>query len=247
MILRRLATSIRKQDWFAVVIETLIVVLGVFLGLQVNNWNEARQSSLREAEVLSALQAEFEQNIGTLNSALDRLNERNASEYEAALLLEAESLAPEDGERIVSGLREIMYFSPLSVRDNAFESLRQSGELSTISDDEILMRLNDFARRLAWIQDQRESFRTGISGMELDWRDYVFHGPAETPVRTVVNVDLEGFLADPRAVSAFNQAVRMKHIYASYLPGLIEDAGQTCIMLGEATGRPCAVEGEISE
>ncbi len=45
MILRRLATSIRKQDWFAVVIETLIVVLGVFLGLQVNNWNEARQSS----------------------------------------------------------------------------------------------------------------------------------------------------------------------------------------------------------
>ena len=42
MILRRLTDSFRKQDWFTVAVETLIVVLGVFLGLQVNNWNAAR-------------------------------------------------------------------------------------------------------------------------------------------------------------------------------------------------------------
>ena len=42
MILRRLTDALRKQDWFTVVIETLIVVLGVFLGIQLGNWNEAR-------------------------------------------------------------------------------------------------------------------------------------------------------------------------------------------------------------
>ena len=42
MILQRLATSIRNQDWFTVVIETLIVVFGVFIGLQVNTWSGAR-------------------------------------------------------------------------------------------------------------------------------------------------------------------------------------------------------------
>ena len=46
MILQRLATAIRKQDWFTVIIETLIVVFGVFIGLQVNNWNEARKDRL---------------------------------------------------------------------------------------------------------------------------------------------------------------------------------------------------------
>ncbi len=55
MILRRLATSIRKQDWFAVVIETLIVVMGVFLGLQVNNWNEARDAEARRQAIVEAL------------------------------------------------------------------------------------------------------------------------------------------------------------------------------------------------
>jgi hypothetical protein len=42
MILRRIATAFRKQDWFTVAIETLIVIFGVFIGLQVNNWNEGR-------------------------------------------------------------------------------------------------------------------------------------------------------------------------------------------------------------
>ena len=42
MILRRIASAFRRQDWFTVFVETMIVVLGVFLGLQVNNWNGAR-------------------------------------------------------------------------------------------------------------------------------------------------------------------------------------------------------------
>lgn len=50
MILRRLATAFRKQDWFTVAVETLIVVFGVFIGLQVNNWNEARQDQAVAAQ-----------------------------------------------------------------------------------------------------------------------------------------------------------------------------------------------------
>lgn len=37
MILRRLADAIRRQVWFTVLVETGIVVMGVFLGLQVSN------------------------------------------------------------------------------------------------------------------------------------------------------------------------------------------------------------------
>ncbi len=44
MILRRLSTSIRKQDWFAVVIETLIVVMGVGLAMWGQQWLSDRQS-----------------------------------------------------------------------------------------------------------------------------------------------------------------------------------------------------------
>jgi hypothetical protein len=38
MILNRLSKSIRKQDWFAVLIEFIVVVAGIFAGLQANEW-----------------------------------------------------------------------------------------------------------------------------------------------------------------------------------------------------------------
>ena len=42
MILRRITANFRRQDWMAVGIELVIVILGVFIGIQVSNWNQAR-------------------------------------------------------------------------------------------------------------------------------------------------------------------------------------------------------------
>ena len=47
MILRRVIEHFRKQEWTAIAIDFLIVVVGVFVGLQVNNWNELRVDRLR--------------------------------------------------------------------------------------------------------------------------------------------------------------------------------------------------------
>lgn len=43
MILRRVIAHVKAQNWFAVAIDFVIVVLGVFIGIQVANWNAARQ------------------------------------------------------------------------------------------------------------------------------------------------------------------------------------------------------------
>ncbi|MEZ5921722.1 MAG: hypothetical protein R3C60_10275, partial [Parvularculaceae bacterium] len=59
MILRRITSAFKKQDWFTVGIETLIVVLGVFLGLQANNWNAAREDRHKEHQILLNLQTDF--------------------------------------------------------------------------------------------------------------------------------------------------------------------------------------------
>ncbi|HEX4800286.1 MAG TPA: hypothetical protein VFU91_03810 [Sphingomicrobium sp.] len=42
MVLRRFREHAAKHNWFSVAIDLAIVVIGVFLGMQANNWNEAR-------------------------------------------------------------------------------------------------------------------------------------------------------------------------------------------------------------
>ena len=59
MILQRFSKALRQQDWFTVVIETLIVVFGVFIGLQVNNWNNTRLDAVEVRLMLERLQSDF--------------------------------------------------------------------------------------------------------------------------------------------------------------------------------------------
>ncbi|MEL6859245.1 MAG: hypothetical protein AAFO74_12730 [Pseudomonadota bacterium] len=55
MLLRRITKHVKDQNWFAVGIDFCIVVIGVFIGIQVANWNDARQQraslTLAEADV----------------------------------------------------------------------------------------------------------------------------------------------------------------------------------------------------
>ena len=55
MILRRIAQHMKQQHWTGVFIELVIVVLGVFIGLQVDNWNQMRQEQQHAALLLDTL------------------------------------------------------------------------------------------------------------------------------------------------------------------------------------------------
>ena len=41
MILRRVMEHVKSQNWTAVAVDFLIVVVGVFIGIQLGNWNDA--------------------------------------------------------------------------------------------------------------------------------------------------------------------------------------------------------------
>lgn len=58
MLLRRVAEHLRQQQWTAVFLDFVVVVLGVFLGFQLNSWREARTDRLLEADYLTRLHEE---------------------------------------------------------------------------------------------------------------------------------------------------------------------------------------------
>lgn len=59
MILRRLRAHVEAENWFAVAIDFVIVVVGVFIGIQVANWNEAQQDRARLSQAVEALRGEL--------------------------------------------------------------------------------------------------------------------------------------------------------------------------------------------
>ena len=60
MLLRRITKHVKDQNWFAVGIDFLIVVIGVFIGIQVANWNASQFERREEAAIVERLRSDFE-------------------------------------------------------------------------------------------------------------------------------------------------------------------------------------------
>ena len=71
MIFRRLKAHVERENWFAVFLDFCIVVIGVFIGLQVANWNESRANAQRETQVLQEILGDLREDAVTLQSSIE--------------------------------------------------------------------------------------------------------------------------------------------------------------------------------
>lgn len=134
MILRRLSRSARRQDWLAVAIEFVIVVAGIFVGLQVTQWNEERQSRERELnylmrlrEDLTAMSAEF----GEIRSRADDPGPRALRAFRALEACDAGPASAEDIERTLAGYQN----QPIaSIVERTYQEMVSSGALAAMDD-----------------------------------------------------------------------------------------------------------------
>jgi hypothetical protein len=69
MIFRRILHALRAQDWTAIIIELIIVVVGVFVGSAVASWNEKRLEKQETERLLAQLQPELRDFIEFFDSA----------------------------------------------------------------------------------------------------------------------------------------------------------------------------------
>jgi hypothetical protein len=76
MILRRITEHVRAQNWFAVAIDFVIVVVGVFVGIQVSNWNASRVERAQEQATLVRLVEDYRELIERGDAYLARSAQR---------------------------------------------------------------------------------------------------------------------------------------------------------------------------
>ena len=63
MLLRRVIDHVRRQEWAAIAIDFVIVVVGVFIGIQAANWNEARADATLARDYLERIQRDLSADI----------------------------------------------------------------------------------------------------------------------------------------------------------------------------------------
>jgi hypothetical protein len=137
VILRRIITHLRRQEWTAIALDFLIVVTGVFIGIQVSNWNEARSSSRQEGVLI----AQLADDLRSMRESFvfgDTIS-RKAHDGWVAIFRALESCRPieADPELVQYALARYQRTSQVSVQRTAYDEMTSLGMFSRMSDKEL--------------------------------------------------------------------------------------------------------------
>lgn len=147
MILRRLTEHVKTQNWFAVALDFLIVVLGVFVAMQVSNWNAARAERAHADYLVSALQAEFKGIEGELETSLGNITRYQAASRSLLTALRDGGVPPEDAEVRDQILNSVNLGRP-SPRSAVYLQMVSDGDLRLIRNAELSAALIRFDQRI---------------------------------------------------------------------------------------------------
>ena len=132
MLLRRFVAHARKQDWMAIAIEFVLLVLGVFLGIQVANWNAERETRQKSALFTERLKADLRGEDWTYQFLAAYNREVLANANRAADALEGKA-ALADEALLVSAYRATQYRSRNQL-GTTYDELISTGNIGLIHD-----------------------------------------------------------------------------------------------------------------
>lgn len=149
MIPGRIIANVRKQEWTAIALEFLIVVVGILLAFQITEWNEARKERLREGVYLARIAAELDETIASIEDAI-QLAEQRAKLGE--LLIRAVNdpgvVRADPGRFVLALLKGGYTFSP-NIRGHTFEEIKSVGDLGVLRDEQLRFDLTEFYTRVS--------------------------------------------------------------------------------------------------
>lgn len=135
MILRRVIEHVKGQNWTAIAIDFVIVVLGVFIGIQVSNWNAERADRVSERDYL----AQLRQDLKLIEAEVrDQIDYESFQSWLAGEIGSAIDEPDADAERKIGvGLAQLTSRRTLRVESPTFADLQSSGNLEIISDADL--------------------------------------------------------------------------------------------------------------
>lgn len=89
-------SHVKGQNWFAVGLDVLVVIVGIFLGMQVTEWNEERKDVIEEGQYILRVKDDIEQMLLLQQAELKNKNRVINQLYFTLNVLKAGKL--EDGQ-----------------------------------------------------------------------------------------------------------------------------------------------------
>ncbi len=142
MLLRRITEHLRAQNWTAIAIDFVIVVVGVFIGIQVSNWNESRQNDSRTQNYYNRLIDDLDSERRALHARLDYMAVTDS--YGHMALAAIKDPTAERTSQFLVALYQVSQIWTYSVQRATYDEILSSGVAEAIPEPELRTHLANF-------------------------------------------------------------------------------------------------------
>lgn len=133
--------------------EILLVVVGILIALQINNWNEGRKETVKETTILKQLQIEFQSNLQQLDEKID-VREKM---MHAAMRLFYYIDHPED--RVIDSINAYLGRTTVyTTYDPILNDLASSGSLRIIENDRLKQMLSFWSSEIVQVKEDENNW-----------------------------------------------------------------------------------------
>ncbi|EED30666.1 conserved hypothetical protein [gamma proteobacterium NOR5-3] len=167
MLLRSVSQHMKDQNWLAVWLDFVIVVVGVFIGIQVANWNELQNEQIEAQRTLNtalvdlvALREEISQTVVThldVAIAIDAFMNSMESDHE---------IPPEIARRVIQSAALVGVFPSTPA---ALDDLLVAVRLDLLGEDAMRDALRTLAEELeateSFLAENLKQYSAGIDGI----------------------------------------------------------------------------------
>jgi len=212
MMFHRIVEHVKDQNWAAIVIDFVIVVVGVFIGIQLGNWNQAASDRRAETTYLVQLQ-------GDLRNIQDEIaTQIEVEQFHASLAADVYDWIRDDAAgdralRINMGLSELAVRRTLRTQSPTFLDLQSSGKLELISDPALRAAIISYFFRISRLEAALD--KNNATFIDRAYCDFLFslHVPPRDWDSTLMN----GPLGPGSALSSvFKESVGKRSLYTGF-------------------------------
>lgn len=150
MILRSVTKHVKDQNWFAVGLDFFIVVVGVFFGLQVSNWNAERFERTQERDYLVRLHGDFVESINGQARDLNFLGRQLSDQAIIIKSLDACAVTSDDAAAFQRGINTLGYINPPRIVRRTVDEMIAAGRTDIIRNEALKGQLSEIIALVEW-------------------------------------------------------------------------------------------------
>ena len=154
--------------------EIALVMIGILLALQVNNWNEERKQRQVEIKYFGNLKNDLLADIQRLDTIIVFSHKKVRAARNVKRQADQDSIG--SLYDFSNDLLVLFFVDEFRPNDNTYEEMKSSGNFSTIRNDELKLKLMDLKKSYVGIAAAQEHMRYDFNVFLEDFEKYVDWG-----------------------------------------------------------------------